>query len=496
MTEELRLVPRPAHVPSPTLRDVAAVFFRHWRLWLVSFVAIFALVLLYGLLAPAYQAEMKVLVRRSRVDPVMTPTLAQAPQFDYREVSEEELNSEVELLRDKEILGHVVQAAGLITDHPPWFGLFGSESEEARRGRAVRSLAHKLNVDLVRKTTLIAVSYTSPDAEQSARVLRCLADAYLQRHVRVRRPSGEFVFFQQQMERSRKDLEQAQLQLMGFTRDEGVVSAGMERDTALQQLSEEEAAYRQTQVSLAETARRILTLQSKIESLPERATTLIRNSDNPQLLEKLKSRLLELQLKRTELLTKFQPSYRLVQEVDKQIAETKSALAAEDQAPIRDETTELDPNHEWAKSELVKAQVEFNALQSRAATMSKQLATYRGEAHELGDRAIQQDELLRNLKTAEEKYLIYVNKREEARIGDALDQDRILNVSLAESPAVPTLPVRPAWGFGMIGLVLASTFSTGFTFISDYVDPSFRTPDEVLAYLSTPVLASLPKKGE
>ena len=38
----------------------------------------------------------------------------------------------------------------------------------------------------------------------------------------------------------------------------------------------------------------------------------------------MKSKLLELQLKRTELLTKFEPSYRLVQEVDQQIAETKS----------------------------------------------------------------------------------------------------------------------------------------------------------------------------
>ena len=58
---------------------------------------------------------------------------------------------------------------------------------------------------------------------------------------------------------------------------------------------------------------------------------MIRNSDNPQLTEKMKSKLLELQLKRTELLTKFQPSYRLVQEVDLQIAETKTSIATERQ---------------------------------------------------------------------------------------------------------------------------------------------------------------------
>jgi len=40
--------------------------------------------------------------------------------------------------------------------------------------------------------------------------------------------------FQQQMGASTAGLNQAELQLMEFTRDEGVVSASMERDAALQ----------------------------------------------------------------------------------------------------------------------------------------------------------------------------------------------------------------------------------------------------------------------
>jgi uncharacterized protein involved in exopolysaccharide biosynthesis len=433
------------------------------------------------------------LIRRSRADATATPTLAQSPEFNRRDVTEEELNSEVELLRDKQILGQVVRSAGLTSDGA-WSWVFDHGDDAKRLEHAVHRLSDRLNVEPVRKTTLIAVTYASSDPEQSARVLRCLADAYLQRHVQVHRPSGEFEFFQQQMEESRQGLTQAELQLMEFTRDEGVVSAAMERDTALQKLSEGEADYRQTKVALAETARRVVTLQSKLESLPERTTTQIRNSDNPQLLEKMKSKLLELQLKRTELLTKFEPSYRLVQEVDKQIAEAKAALASEDQSPLRDETTDRDPDHQWAQAELVKAQVEFNALQSRAAAMNAQLASYRDTTHQLGDRAIKQEELLRNLKTAEEKYVLYANKREEARISDALDQSRILDVSLAEQPAVPALPVRSALSFGAIGLVLAGTCSTGLVFASDYLDPAFRTPDDVIAYLGTPVLASLPRR--
>jgi uncharacterized protein involved in exopolysaccharide biosynthesis len=493
MPEELKLMPRSTRVPALTVRDVAAVFFRNGRLCVWAFIVTFIAVALYGVLLPSYQAEMKVLVRHGRSEATAMPTVAQTPELNRQGVTEEDLNSEVELLRDNEILGRVVRTAGLVSDGV-WSWIFDHGDENKRVERAVNRVRNRLSVDPVRKTALIAVTYSSSNPEESARVLRCLADAYLQRHVRVHRQSGESDFFQQQMEQAQAGLNVVELQLMEFTRNEGVVSAAMERDTALQRLGESEAEYRRTKVALAETARRIITLQSKLESFPERTTTQVRNSDNPQLMEKLKSKLLELQLKRTELLTKYEPSYRLVQEVDQQIAEAKSALAVEDQAPLRDETTEKDQNHEWAKGELAKAQVEFNALQSRAAAMNSQLMTSHNAAQQLGDRAIKQEELLRNLKSAEDKYVLYANKREEARIGDALDQSHILDVTLAEQPAAPALPERSAVSFGMLGLILAGTCSTGLAFANDYLDPSFRTPDDVIAYLGTPVLASLPRR--
>jgi len=83
------------------MRDLLAVLFRQRGLVLISFAGIFLAVVLYGLFAPSYEAQMKVLVRRGRVDPVVTPTPTQSPEFQRHEVTEEELNSEVELLRDE-----------------------------------------------------------------------------------------------------------------------------------------------------------------------------------------------------------------------------------------------------------------------------------------------------------------------------------------------------------------------------------------------------------
>ncbi len=120
------------------------------------------------------------------------------------------------------------------------------------------------------------------------------------------------------------------------------------------------------------------------------------------------------------------------------------------------------------------------------------LSSYQKLAERLGDRAVLQEQLRRNLKAAEEKYLLYANKREESRIGDALDQGGLLNVTIAETPTAPVLPARSRSSMAFFGIVMACAFSTTLAFAADYFDPGFRTPDDVVAYLDAPVLASLP----
>jgi uncharacterized protein involved in exopolysaccharide biosynthesis len=476
------------------MRDLLAVVFRQRRLALIAFAMTLAAAIAYRLIAPCYESEMKVLLRRGRVDPVVAPTPSQA-ELIRQSVTEEEVNSEAELLHDDEILRTVVQRTSLTSEGSSWFWTLIGDDAEKRLARAVRRMGRRLTVEPVRKTALITVSYESADPEQSAKVLRSLADAYLERHHQVHRASGEFSFFDQQVNQSRHSLETAELQLAEFARDQGVVSAVQERDMTLLKLSDADADDRRTRVAVAENSERIRALQSKLGSLPERTMTQMRNSDNPELMQKMKARLLELELQRTDLLIEFEPSYRLVKEVEQKIAQTKASIASEDHAPIRDQTSDLDPNHAWAKAELVKAEVDARALSAHAIAENVLLAHYRDAAQQLGDQAIAQERLVHDLKAAEDRYLLYVDKREEARIGDALDQGGILNVAIAEQPVVPELPKLSELSFGLIGLALAGTVSVSLAFVTDYLSPAFRTPDEVLAFLRSPVLASLPRKN-
>lgn len=495
MNSELTII-RPDTPPaSVSTRDVLSIFFRQRRLVLVCFCAVMLGGLFYGLFSARYQAHMRLWVRRGRVDPVVTASAEQSLLLQQDYISEEQLNSEAELLRDEEVIRSVVNSLDL-AKNAGWTQWVWPGTAEQRTATAVRRAAKRLTVNPIRKTNLIEVSYSAADPEQASAFLQALERAYIDRHQRVRRPSGQFQFFDQQVNETRASLTRAEYRVLEFMRGRGVISASLERDATLQKLSDAENNNRQTQVAIAETARRVHSLQSRLKTIPTRITTSTRLSGNPELMARMKSRLLELQLKRSELLTKFEPGYRLVQEVDQQIREANEEIAAEEKNPIREQTTDQNPDYAWAQAEMLKSQVELDALTAHAQATAIEVTGYRDMAHALGEHAIVQDDLVRELKSAESAYLLYLSKREEARIGDALDAGGILNVTVAEQPNTPALPARSGMNLLAISFVVASAFSTGAALAADRLDPAFRTPDEVFAALHTPVLAFLPAGGE
>jgi len=504
--ENLAIQPKGARADlTLTLRDVVAPVFRQRRLAGFLFLGIFFGALLAALLLPRkYEAEMKILVNRERVDAVVTPN-PDSPVTSQPAalVSEEDLNSEVELLKSRDLLEKVVLLCGLESQPKPALETIIEQIGDKLRGRpvtgemrlarAVQKLEERLVVDPLKKTTLIRVTYAARDPELAAHVLQTLATHYQEKHALVHRPPGTFAFFDQETEHYRNELAAAESHLTQFNMQEGIVSASAQKQLVLQQLSQFEAELQQSQANATEARERAAALRIQVRSTPERQTTQMKKASNAQLLSQLQSTLLSLELKRSEMLMKYAPTYPLVQEVERQIAEAKAAIDQAQKSPVEEVTTDRTPAQDWMATELAKAETDGAAIQAQAVEAARIVRHYKGVAQKLDERGALQDDLARNVKTAEENYLLYLRKREEARISDALDRKRIVNISIAEAATVPALPtLHLAWvligGFFAAGMV-----SVGSAYAVDRLDPSFRTPAELGRYLDVKVLASIPE---
>jgi uncharacterized protein involved in exopolysaccharide biosynthesis len=476
-----------------TLRDFVAIGFRHKRVMGLCFVGIFVGTLIAALFLPlTYRAETKVLVKKERLDPVVTAAPS-VPMMFKDTISEEELNSEVELITTEDVLRKVVIDCGLNSRKGmlSWLGI--RQSDETRTAKAVRRLRAELSVEPIKKTNMISLSYESKNPRLAAHVLETVDSVYIQKHLEVHHPSGQAKFFEKETEQYREALNETESQLKQFDSQQGGVAPAAMRDLTLQKLSDFNGNLQSTRAQIKETETRIHDLEQQEKATPSRLTTQMKSGDDPQVLEQLKGTLVTLELKRTELLTKYQPNYPLVVEVDKEIADTKATLAKEEATPLSEQTTDQNPTYGWINEELVKAKADLSGLKAREAETQAIVNLYATTAKQLDEKGITQQDLLRAEKANEENYLLYLKKGEEARIADALDQSNIMNVSVVQPASIPALPSRSPLLFGLMGLVLASVVSVGVAFTLDYVDQSFRTPSEILADLGIPVLAAVPQ---
>jgi uncharacterized protein involved in exopolysaccharide biosynthesis len=465
----------------PTRREIAARVFRQRTVFLVCFLLVLAGFVFTGQFTPRYRAELKVLVKKQRVDPVVTAGQNSTPELQTVAVPDEDLNSEVELLKGDDLLHDVVLQAGLVPQD--------KQGDAVAVAKAQRKLERSLDVSAIAKTNLIDVHYESKYPEQSQKVLATLASLYMKKQQNAQPSNIQITFFTQQVKEHGDALDAAEAKLMDFTRKTGVVSADLERELTIRQASEMRDAKLQAAAAVAEASGRTEQLAIQMKAEPARIPTETRIGDNPALQNQLKSTLLQLQIKRTELLNKYDPHYRLVEDVDAEIATAQGMLSAQSTAPLREETTNVNPTRLDLDSELTKSRALLSGLRAREADLSRSAADLEKSAQSLAEQDVEQKALMRNVKTESDQYQLYIDKLEQARATHSLDEDGILNVAVVQAPVAPALPVISRAAMLVTALFTAILLSFGAAFLFDILDPTIRNAGDLAETISVPLLA-------
>ena len=309
-----------AHLP-----PIGTMFARAWKLILVSFVVLSLLVALALLLkAPKFEAHMSFLVRNDRAEPLVSADPHQNA-IQLGDVTEEQINSEVELLGSSELLQGVVRACGLWKEFDP-----GSSTKPSGAAveKATRKLGKNLVVTPVRKSNLITVAYTSKDREQSVTVLNELARQYLAKHLTLHTADSAASFFRAKSMDLQAQLDDAERQRADSLARSGYELLPVQQQGTVQQMMDVRRSLGDADAQIAETDSRLQTVMVEQRQREPRMTTEEKSSANQYTVEQLTTLLANLENKRTDLAAKFLPGDRLLVEQDKQIADTRAALAA------------------------------------------------------------------------------------------------------------------------------------------------------------------------
>jgi uncharacterized protein involved in exopolysaccharide biosynthesis len=474
------------------LRDLTTTLFRRKWMILASFLIIASITATGALLLPnQYESRMKILVKNSRADVVITPERTNST-YKGNDVTETEINSEIELLSSKDLLEQVVQQSGIAEQEPSW--LAGANVLPVEK--AVRQLEKDIVITPVTKSDIIEVSYTARSPEVAAAVLQNLSSLYLEKHLKLHRPPGTYEFFQSQANQYGEQLRDAELKLAAFRQRTNFVSLDQEKQLNLQKLADARSRYLEAGTAVNEATKRIGELQEQLGRLAPRVTTASRTMPNQYSVERLSTMLVELQNRRTQLLTKFQPDDRLVKEVEQQIQDTTSALDKATKITAVEQSSNLNPLRQSLEAELANARLAQVGQQTRRIDLAKQVALYQGALSRLEKGTTEHTDLERQVKEAEVNYQLYAKKQEEARIADALDQEKITNVSIAEAPTVQGLPVKPNRPLTLaLGLLLAAFVSVGSAIGAEYLRDTVHTPHELETLTGAPVIATIPVCG-
>jgi uncharacterized protein involved in exopolysaccharide biosynthesis len=431
------------------------------RLFAIAFAITFVLLgLVIVLLPKRYESQMKLLVKNERQDVVVSPE-RNISTIHTNELTETQVNSEIELIRSMDVLRQVALKSGLA--HESGTVIAAGAPSPIALANAVRSLERQLDISPVKKSNIIEISYQANAPEVAANVLNRLVETYLEAHLKVHGASGTYTFFAGQAAAYHEALNKAEDELGALRNRFTVLIMPDAQAPLIQRAIDAEAALEDLDTQISEYEKRVNQGKTQISGMAPRVTSQVRTVPHSQLVQQLSETITQLKNRRTELLTKFKPDDRLVLEVDTEIIETTAALEKATEQSSVETQTDLNAVRQDAEKSFVTADVTLAGLKARRARLAQIVSAYREKMHTLADATIQHDQLVRTVKEDEENYLLYSRKMEEARIEQALDQQRIANVAVIQAPTVPVTPASPRI---KLDLVLAALLAALVAFVT------------------------------
>jgi succinoglycan biosynthesis transport protein ExoP len=469
------------YIPTLSTRSLVEACFRHRRrLCTVAGLAMLITILVVLFMPRRYQATMQLVVLNARHYSVISGA-SDEPAKMVGDITDSDVNSQAEMLRSRDVLNGALNLVG------------APNTPVLVRDKALETLARKLDVAPVRNSNILNVSYMDSSPERAEEVLQAIVSSFVERELALLRPTNGKRLFSALVDTSQRDLISAQNDFAKFKMTSGIASLTQDETALLTQIHGLSSQSASLSADLAEERSRALRTDDELSRHPERITTQNRSLPNQQAIEVLTSKLVELQNKRTSLLTGYEPTERIVQEVEQQISTVENQLDRLRSANAIETTSDINPLNLELKAQLAKAKIAGSALATQRREIEMQKHAFLAKLTDLEAKSSQFDNLQKRVAEAQRNFDLATQKRDQSAVDDALDKDRILNVALAARPSASSIPVQPRPRLYLaLGLFAALFFAIGSCAVAELRRDTVFSPAELDALTGVPTVACIP----
>ncbi len=429
-----------------------------------------AVVAVAMLLPPSFHSEARLFVRIGRESVSLDPTATTSQTISIYESRENEINSILEILKSRELAQHVVDRVGAAKilgqadaalaaakGKSFWLGdaasnLLGVVRGAAKsvtgaldvplREQAVESLEKRVTVFAAKRSSVLTLDCQAKTPELAQEIAMAFLEEYSNQHQKVNSINGSYRFFETQTDLLETELTSARDIICQTKNKYGMISISGQRQLQEKQLLQVEIAILTNNQELAASRAKLTSMQEALKGLPERVLTLQVAGFANAAADTMRETLYKLEIRERELRSKYAEGHPEVMAITQQVAESQKILNR--QTSDRTQSTQT-TNPAWnaLRLQLLIAEPRVAYLEAEAAALLAQRANL-GEALRLFNRReVEVEELERHAALLEASYTIHRQKLEEARIQQAMENDRITNVNIVQSPTINRKPVGP-----------------------------------------------------
>lgn len=465
----------PAMTARSATRDLLNIAFYYWRPAAMIAGAVVLLGCLTAILMPAtWRSEARLLALNARVYDMQAEAASAGPALDPTTV----VNVEMQLLDSAELHRALIRRQ-----------LGGHAGEEAVNA-AVARFEKGFHVSRVPETSVVDLSYSARDPQAAAATLRLLLSLYFEERANVL-TAGRVNFLTSQRDKAKAQLDAADAGIAAFQRRHAIVDIAAQIAGAVQQDNLLRQQTMEAEAALADGRTSISQLRSTARSTPQQVELYADNSEAARALGEMQASLLQLQAKRADLASRYMAGAPNVAQVDRQIANLRTAIARQQDDLVTTRRTGRNQSYDSAHDRLAVAEASVAGERARRGTLGTQLAESGARLKSLiavqdalGRMKLQRDILAdtyRNFSAQVDQ--ANVQQNQATSLGGT-------NVRVVEAPAVPTARSNPPMLLIAASIVAAILIAAVSVIVMATLRETFLSGEEAERTLGLPVIAA------